>query len=217
MPRRARLFLDGETLHVTRRGNNRAECFIDDFDRIAFLALLGELAREFGAAVHAYALMGNHVHLLMTPRVASHPSALMHDLALGYARYFNRKYRRTGSLWDGRFWAAPVRTDAYVLACHRYVELNPVRAGIVEAPAEYSWSSHRANIGRDASAILTLHPSIRALGSSTESARRAYAALFDLPLDPADIASLRFGLDKPVPGSNPVPVQVLNCRAASRA
>jgi putative transposase len=217
MPSRPRQFVDEETLHVTRRANNRGECFFDDFDRIAFLALLGEVSRGLGAAIHAYALMSNHVHLLMTPRAASDPSALMHDLALRYARYFNRKYRRTGSLWEGRFWAAPVRTDAYVLSCHRYVELNPVRAGIVAAPVEYPWSSHNANIGRDASQVLTLHRSIRDLGRSPESAMRTYAALFDQPLDPADIASLRLGLDKPVPGSNPVPVQVLNWSAARRA
>lgn len=210
MPRRTRQFRDGGTLHLTRRANNRARCFVDDFDRMAFLTMLGDLARELAIALHAYVLMDNHVHLVATPRKATDPSEFMHGLARGYAWYFNRRHERTGSLWEGRFWAAGLETDSYVLACHRYVELNPVRAGMVDRASDYRWSSHRANAGMDASELLTPHPSVAALGPTTQSVQRYYAGMFDEPLDDSVIASLRLGA---VPGCNPVP----NCSAARRA
>jgi putative transposase len=173
--------------------------------------LLHELATATRTAIHAYVLMGNHVHLLLTPADSEVPSSLMHDLGLRYTRYFNRKHQRTGSLWEGRFWAAPVASDAYILACHRYIELNPVRAGLVAIPCEYGWSSHRANIGGESSRMLTRHPSLEALGTTKTAAVRAYADLFNEPLDIALVGSLRAGLEsgpatQPVPGSNPVPV-----------
>ena len=194
MPRRPRQFIEGETLHMIRRGNNRGTCFVDPFDRIAFLALLEELANSTSTAIHAYVLMGNHVHILTTPSASTMPSALMHDLGLRYSRYFNRKHHRTGSLWEGRFWAAPVRTDTYILACHQYIELNPVRAGMVPCAAEYAWSSHRANIGQEMSRVLTRHPSVDGLAATVIKATSAYACLFDKPLDDALVHSLRAGL-----------------------
>ncbi len=211
MPRRPREFVEGETLHIVRRGNNRCDCFIDCVDKIAFLGLLQELAAATRTAIHAFVLMDNHVHLLMTPTETATPSSLMHDLGLRYTRYFNRKHKRTGSLWEGRFWAAPVTTDGYILACHRYIELNPVRAGMVAQAFEYSWSSHRANIGRESSRMLTRHPSFAALGATTVVATSAYADMFSEPLDLTFVSSLRAGLEsgpteQPVPGSNPVPV-----------
>ena len=178
MPRHARFRLDGYPLHVIQRGNNRSACFLDDRDRILYLALLEELSRAHACPIHAYVLMGNHVHLLLTPEHASNVSALMKNLGQRYVQYFNRANKRTGSLWEGRFRSSIVDTEAYLLRCHRYVELNPVRAGMVEHPSAYPWSSYRVNGEGGDSALVEPHPMYLALGCDAASRRRAYCELF---------------------------------------
>ena len=141
MPRRARLRFAGVPLHIIQRGNNRTACFFAEQDYRFYLHDLGELARRFECGVHAYALMTNHVHLLITPSATDSASLLMKHLGQRYVQYVNRVYRRSGTLWEGRFKSSLVQRQSYVLKCQRYIELNPVRAGMVPHPRDYPWSS----------------------------------------------------------------------------
>jgi putative transposase len=191
MPRRLRLRPAGLPLHIIQRGNNRAACFVDNGDRLVYLAQLASLARRFDCSVHAYVLMTNHVHLLLTPRAEDGASLMMKHLGQRYVQYFNRRYDRTGTLWEGRFRSCPVHSESYLLACHRYVELNPVRAGLVTRPDEYAWSSFRANAGDEESSFLVTHDELRHLGATREHRRAAYLALFEDQLAPAVIDSIR--------------------------
>ena len=145
MARLPRLTLADQPHHVLQRGNNRQPIFVDDADRERMLALLAENVPRWGIALHAYVLMDNHVHILATPsRETSMPRA-MHWIGCVFAQYINAKYHRTGSRFEGRYRAAAVHDETYLLTCMRYIELNPVRAGIVANPADYRWSSFRAN------------------------------------------------------------------------
>jgi putative transposase len=159
-------------LHVVQRGNNRTNCFSTDADRLVFLSMLRDQALSYTCSVHAYCLMTNHVHLLLTPGCEAGPSLLMREVTRCYSSYFNRRQGRAGTLWQGPFRSCLVDSTAYVLACHRYIELNPVRAGIVESPAEYPWSSHLANIGQARDPLVVRHPEHEALSL------QAYLALF---------------------------------------
>ena len=146
-------------MHIVQRGNNRQAVFWQDVDRRVYLRLLEANARMAGCELHAFVLMTNHVHLLATPRDAAAPARMMKALGQNYAQYANRKRRRTGSLWEGRFWSGMIGDGGYFMRCQRYIELNPKRAGLVRAPADYRWSSHRSNAGYDAPLpILQLHP-----------------------------------------------------------
>src|SRR5205085_1772900 len=147
MPRRARLTIADHPLHVIQRGVDRAACFRDDHDRVLYLGLLGEVGPRFRCSIHAYVLMTNHVHLLLTPRTREGPARLMKHVGQRFVQHFNRKHRRTGTLWEGRFRSSIVDTRDYLVRCQRYIELNPVRAGMVRRAEDYVWSSHRANIG----------------------------------------------------------------------
>ena len=161
MPRRARLRIEGLPLHIMQRGNNRCACFFEPGDYCWYLDLLTDRAAAHDCAVHAYVLMTNHVHLLLTPERADGASWLMKDMAQRYAQRVNHFRKRTGSLWEGRFRSCIVDSDLYLLTCQRYIEMNPVRAGIVNHPADYAWSSYRANAHGTASTCLKPHPQIR--------------------------------------------------------
>jgi len=137
MPRRARLRVAGLPLHIIQRGNNRAPCFYADEDYGLYLHHLAQLASKFECAVHAYVLMTNHVHLLLTAGKEDGPSLLMKHLGQRYVQYVNKTYRRSGTLWEGRFRSSIVQRDGYALKCQRYIELNPVRASMVKHPGEY--------------------------------------------------------------------------------
>lgn len=145
MPRRARLLLPGVPLHIIQRGNNRQACFFGDDDYGFYLDWLTEHARKTGCKVHAYVLMTNHVHLLLSSSKPEGAGALMKALGQRYVQYVNRTYHRSGTLWEGRFRSCLVQEEAYLLACQCYIELNPVRAGMVRRPGDYRWSSYRAN------------------------------------------------------------------------
>jgi len=147
MPRQPRLVLPHVAIHLIQRGNNRSACFAADSDRHLYLLHLSELSKKFTCAVHAYCLMPNHVHLLLTPVTAQDCAALMRELGQRYVQYFNRRYKRSGTLWEGRFRSCVAESASYVLACYRYIELNPVRACLVAKPDDYRWSSFRANSG----------------------------------------------------------------------
>ena len=147
----------GVPLHFTHRGVNRAATFLDDEDFSAYRQLLGEVLSVRGIALHDYVLMTNHVHLLLTPPCAGSLSAAMCQLGRRYVPAFNRRYGRTGTLWEGRFKSCLVDTDRYVLTVQRYIELNPVRAAMVETPEAYRWSSARGSLGLCADPLLSLH------------------------------------------------------------
>ena len=139
MPRRARLVVPCIPWHIIQRGNNRTACFYENSDYQYYLDTLAEQAIKYGCRIHAYCLMTNHVHLLLTPEQYDSAALLMKHLGQRYVQYINRGYRRSGTLWEGRFRSCLVQERNYVLACYRYIEMNPVRAGMATHPAEYRW------------------------------------------------------------------------------
>ena len=191
MPRRPRITLAGVPLHLIQRGNNRQACFFSKDDYRAYLNWLKEYAKKCSCAIHAYVLMTNHVHLLITPRTSGGAGDLMKQLGQRYVQYVNRTYRRSGTLWEGRFRSCLTQEEDYVLGCYRYIELNPVRANMVEHPAEYLWSSYRANAQGEHSALLTHHPLYTAFGNDDEVRQAAYRELFRYQLDPGVVDDIR--------------------------
>ena len=190
MARQPRLDLPGITQHVIQRGNDRQPCFGAEDDYRFYLHELGEAARRFACALHAYVLMTNHAHLLVTPAERGAVSRMMQALGRRYVGRFNARYQRTGTLWEGRFKAALVDSDGYVLTCYRYIELNPVRAGMVLSPALYPWSSFRHNALGEEDPRITPHPSYLALGAGALG-RAAYRAMFAEILDVQDLDEIR--------------------------
>ena len=178
-------------MHIVQRGHNRQDCFLHETDYLVYLANLHELTKKTGCSMHAYCLMTNHVHLLLTPPDAQACARLMRNLGQRYVQYFNRRHRRRGTLWEGRFKSCLVDSAQYVVAAYRYVERNPVRAGIVRAPADYRWSSHVANIGQASSTFLTPHAEYLALGSGDGTPWKAYQSLFSKDDEPGFLAALR--------------------------
>jgi putative transposase len=191
MARHPRLIYADVAVHIVQRGNNRIACFRADTDYLTYLALLRHSARKYGVGLHAYCLMTNHVHLLVTPSSAEACGPFMRDLGRGYVPYFNRRYERTGTLWEGRFRSCIAESARYVLACYRYVELNPVRAGMVADPADHPWSSHRANTGLQLDDSLVAHAEFEALGAQAETRRTAYRDFFATPLETELLRTIR--------------------------
>ncbi len=191
MPRRPRLTLAGVPTHLVQRGVDRQACFFTDEDRGFYLELLAEHARDARCAVHAFVLMTNHVHLLLTPETDDGPSRLMQLIGQRYVRALNRAHLRTGTLWEGRFRSTVATDEAYVLACYRYIELNPVRAGMVDHPRAYAWSSHRANAWGVKLRLVTPHERYLSLGPDGESRRAAYRDLFLTALPMESIERIR--------------------------
>ena len=190
MPRRPRLVLPGVPLHVIQRGNNRQACFFADEDYRFYLDWLAEYAVKCACVIHAYVLMTNHVHLLISSESSSGVGDLMKALGQRYVQYANRVYRRSGTMWEGRFRSCLVQDDAYLLLCQRYIELNPVRAQMVEHPADYHWSSYRANALGEKS-FLTTHPLYEALGTMALERQAAYRELFRYELEPGQVDAVR--------------------------
>ena len=191
MPRRPRLVLPHVPLHLIQRGNNRQVCFVADEDYRFYLDWLKEFAGHTGCQVHAYVLMTNHVHLLVSADHGEAPGALMKALGQRYVQYCNRTYRRSGTLWEGRYRSCLTQAEDYLLACQRYIELNPVRAGMVEHPADYRWSSYRANAQGEEDALVTPHEVYLALGNATEPRLAAYRELFRSELEPGLLNQIR--------------------------
>ena len=174
MPHRARLNLTGQPLHIVQRGNNRAACFFADQDYLFYLHWLAIYAKQYGCAVHAFVLMTNHVHLLLTPSKRDAPAKLMQSLGRRYVQYVNKVYKRSGTLWEGRYKASLVNAEQYLLACHRYIEMNPVRANMVEHPRDYVWSSYVTNAEGKANPLITSHELVERLGVTEVLRREAY-------------------------------------------
>ena len=189
MPRRSRLILPGIPLHIIQRGNNRQACFYADEDYLAYLEWLGEYAKKSRCTVHAYVLMTNHVHLLVTPQDKSGAGELMKRLGQRYVQYINRTYRRSGTLWEGRHKSSLVQSDRYFLTCSRYIELNPVAANMVNRSEQYKWSSYLNNAwGR--AGMLVPHKEYLRLGGNAGDRQYAYRELFRFSLSTTDIHTI---------------------------
>ena len=178
MPSSFHAEIPGHTLHVIQRGHGHAECFFSPDDRIAYLRWLGEYAHHTASCVHAYALMGNHVHLLLTPSAKGATAALMHLLRERHEWHVAEFWQREGLLWEECFDATPVHIHRYVLACMRYIELHPVRARMVSRPEQFRWSSHCSNAFGETNELLTPHSAYAVLGRSAEVRQAAYRELF---------------------------------------
>lgn len=191
MPRRARITLPNVPIHLIQRGNNRQPCFFADEDYRRYLDWLAEYAGKTGCRIHAYVLMTNHVHLLLSAERPDAVSALMKSLGQRYVQYVNRVYRRSGTLWEGRFRSCLVQEESYLLGCQRYIELNPVRANIVEHPAEYRWSSYRSNAQGEVDHLIRPHPLYAMLGGDAACRQATYRELFRYDLEPGMVDEIR--------------------------
>ena len=191
MARKLRTDIPGYPQHVIQRGIDRGACFYDDSDYMAYLEFLGLALSKSGCSLHAYVLMTNHVHLLMTGHHEGSLSVMMQSLGRRYVRYFNHRHRRSGTLWEGRYKSSIIESDRYLLACYRYIELNPVRAGMVRDPGHYIWSSfrHHANERRDP--LIEDHELFLMLGNTPEQRARRYRNLFDEQLDERSLSQIR--------------------------
>jgi putative transposase len=202
MPRRPRVHLDGVPLHIVQRGHNREPCFFGEEDYCSYLHWLGEALGEAQCALHAYVLMTNHVHLLLTPKKAEAVPRLIISLGRRYVQYINRSYRRTGTLWDSRYKSSLIQAETYLLLCQRYIELNPVRAAMVDDPTHYRWTSYRANALGAADSSITPHPLYKSLGRSDKERQAAYRALFRAQLDRPALEDIRLALNQNQPLGN---------------
>jgi len=191
MPRTARVIVPEISLHVVQRGHDQRDCFFEEEDYLAYLDYLWEFAVRFGCAVHAYCLMTNHVHLLVTPRAPDSCALTMKYTAQYYVNRINKRLERSGTLWEGRFYSCLVTTERYALACYRYIERNPVEARMVHHVRDYRWSSYALNVSSTANAFLTPHPAYAALGTALPARTSAYAALVDMPLEPKVVEEIR--------------------------
>ncbi len=204
MPRPRRIFIPGYPLHVIQRGNNKIACFKEYFDYVYYLNALEEIATEHHCCIHALVLMTNHIHMLVTPCARGNLSKMMQSLGVKYVHYFNNKYERTGTLWEGRYKATLIESDRYFFAVSRYIELNPVRAAMVNAPHEYRWSSYQHNaMGLD-STLFTPHELYLSLGKTKLERLKSYRAMFDNPLPEQAIELIRDSTNRAQPMGNVV-------------
>ena len=195
MARFPRLSLPNVPLHIIQRGNNRNPCFKSNKDYVVYLERLKEYSKQFNVAIHSYVLMTNHVHLLATPNKEYGASQMMQSLGRYYVRYFNKRYKRTGTLWEGRFKSSLIDSEKYFLTVSRYIELNPVRAKIVSHPSHYIWSSYQFNGLMKPNELLTPHALYLALGSTEELRAKNYSALFDAEIQDFRIKEIRSAIN----------------------
>jgi len=196
MARLPRLLVPGYPVHLVVRGNDRQDIFRSEGDRVFFHRCLVEKTTQHDVRIHAYVFMTNHVHLLASDEEPGALGKVIQAMGRRYVSYFNYLYGRSGTLWEGRFRSCLIQTDRYLLACHRYIEMNPVRAGLVRSPAEYRWSSFQANCWGKRDDLVTAHPIYDALGATHAARQAAYGRLFEKPIADDDQAirdSLRRG------------------------
>jgi len=201
MARQPRFVLPGQAHHVIQRGNNRQPIVIDDRDRVQFLALLREAALTHQVAIHAYVLMDNHVHLLVTPEEAEGLSRMMQSLGRRYVGWFNHRHGRSGTLWEGRFRAALIEGEHHLLACIRYIELNPLRAGMLLGgdAAGYRWSSCAHHLGRLRDPLVTEHPLFWGLANTPFEREIAHRELLEQGLSDSQVQALTMAVLKGAP------------------
>ena len=192
MPRQPRLVIVGYPHHIILRGNNRSAIFYNDKDKRFFIKYLKEAKEKTGSKIYAYCLMGNHVHLLIEPSTEDGLADMMQLAGIRYAQYINRTYKRTGTLWEGRFKSSVVSNDEYLLTCGKYIELNPVRAKIVKNPQDYFWSSFGVRAGERIDGLLDEDPAYKGLGVTLEERQRNYKSLFEksIPNNVVDVVRL---------------------------
>ncbi|MGQ0798497.1 MAG: transposase [Pseudomarimonas sp.] len=196
MARLPRLSLAGCPQHVIQRGNNREACFFAEADYTAYLSFLKDVAVKHQIAIHAFVLMTNHVHLLLTPSDQQGISRMMQALGRKYVQYFNFTHGRSGTLWEGRYKSTVVDAENYLLTVYRYIELNPVRASMVSHASVYPWSSYQGNAVGKPIALLTPHPQYRRLGKTDEERQGAYRMLFRGQMSDRDLAAIRDSTNK---------------------
>ena len=188
MPLRPRLALAELPLHVVQRGNDRRRCFFEDGDFQFYLRALSDAAARYRVLIHAYALMTNHIHLLVTPLAAGGVSSVMQSLGSRYVRRINARRGGVGTLWESRYKACVVERDSHVVAACRYIDLNPVRAGMVDHPRDYRWSSYAGLAGLRVDHVLTPHPALELLGGTGSA---GYASWCDRAIDGEQFDELR--------------------------
>ena len=191
MCRLPRMLEPGLPAHVVHRGNDRMRIFHGDGDFLFFIHCLREARRIAAVDIHSYVLMPNHVHLLLTPGEPEGISRFVQSVAGRYAAYFNRHRGRTGTLWEGRFHSTAILADRYLMACHRYIDLNPVRAGLARSPLDYLWSSHRHYAAGQPDSLVVTHALVETLRGQGDGLPRAYRGLFDTATDDRDFQEIR--------------------------
>ena len=196
MPRQPRLDVAKIAQHVVQRGNDRQPCFFNEGDYARYLLELREICLKGRCQVHAYVLMTNHVHLLITPQEAGCVAKVMQALGRRYLRYINDRYRRTGTLWEGRYKSSLVDCDDYLLQCYRYIELNPVRARMVEDPGNYEWSSFGYNAQGKTRPLVHPHPIYQSLGASDSVRQERYREWVMEAVDSSETDAIRLNLQR---------------------
>ncbi len=196
MARLPRNFVKGQAQHIIQRGNNREPVFVGDEDHPFYLECLQDAAKRHELLVHAYVLMTNHVHILATPRTKDSIPKTLQSVGRRYVQYFNYAYIRTGTSWEGRYKAAVIDSDRYLLACMRYIELNPVRAGMVAHPREHPWSSYAATALGKENKLVRAHTLYRQLGANESARQSTYRQLFRAAIGRADLEAIRESTNK---------------------
>lgn len=197
MPRLPRFVIPGQPQHVIQRGNNRQDIFRAEADYHFYLEKLAEAAEKHQCDLHAYVLMTNHVHLLVTPQQDNSIAKMMQSVGRYYVQYFNHSYRRTGTLWEGRYKATLIDTEQYLLTCMRYIELNPVRANnMANHPSVYPWSSYRYNALGHSNSLVTPHWEYKRLGATATDRQSAYRQLFRARIPEMTLEAIREATNK---------------------
>ena len=179
MARLSRIVIPNQPLHIMHRGNNRQDIFDSEEDMVRIKADIKASLSKSGCSLHAYVIMTNHLHLLITPRNKAKLAAFMQSVANRYVRYFNAQHQRTGTIWEGRFKSCLVDSDQYLFALHKYIEMNPVKAGMAEDIAEYPWSSYQHNALGQADPLITEHERYQSLGVSHKQRSDVYLDMFE--------------------------------------
>ena len=185
------MYLPGIPAHIVQRGNNRQACFFAEADYRCYLDRLAQGLRRYRVILHAYVLMTNHVHLLLTPQEGAGISRLMQHLGRNYVLHVNKTYRRTGTLWEGRHKASLIQAEDYMLTCMRYIELNPVLASMVATPDQYRWSSYRWHAWGESDGVITDHDLYQQLGRTAEERQRTYRELFQHYIPETELHEIR--------------------------
>ena len=196
MSRLPRFVLVGHPQHVIIRGNNREPIFYTDEDYQFYIKKLKQACDKHECDIHAYVLMTNHVHLLITPNKKEGISKVIQMIGRYYVQYFNYNYNRTGTLWEGRYKATLLDSETYALRCYRYIELNPVRANMVKHPAEYSWSSYRYNALMERNELITPHALYKILGVNDKDRCDLYRSLFEVDIGQKTTDEIREATNK---------------------
>ncbi len=191
MPRRPRTLLPNVPVHIVQRGASREAVFFEDEDYKAYASWMKEAAQAYDIAVHAFVLMTNHIHILLTAQNTENVSKFMQHIGRRYVPFINHKYGRSGSLWESRYKSNLVQSERYFLAVMRYIELNPVRANMVEQAAQYRWSSFRHNSGLKPLSFITPHPIFNMLGSDTATRSGNYLSMFEQQQNSQEINAIR--------------------------